>query len=115
MISYETRLGKVKVSSEYFAKLVGRAATSCFGVVGMVPYGGLQRIRRLLKKNKLDTGVVVTGDINSISIDLHIIVSYGMNINAIAKSIMHKVKYTVEEATGIKVDKVTIRVDGVKN
>ena len=51
---------------------------------------------------------------NSISIDLHIIVAYGMNINAIAKSITHKVKYTVEEATGIKVDKVTIRVDGVK-
>ena len=37
-----------------------------------------------------------------------------MNINAIAKSIVHKVKYTVEETTGITVDKVTVRVDGIK-
>ncbi len=114
MIQYETGLGNIKMSNEYFAKLVGRAATSCFGVAGMVPQG-LQKIKRFFKKNKLDTGVVVTGDINSVSIDLHIIVCYGMNITAIAQSIIHKVKYTVEEATGIKVDKVTIRVDGVKD
>ncbi len=114
MICYETRLGKIEVSNEYFAKLIGRAATSCFGVAGMVPTGKIQRIRKLFNKNHIDTGVIVTGDMNSISIDLHIIVTYGMNISAIAKSITHKVKYTVEEATGIKVDKVTIRVDGVK-
>lgn len=114
MISYETRLGEIKVSNEYFAKLIGRAATSCFGVAGMVPTGGIQKIKSLFNKHHLDTGVVVTGDVNSVCIDLHIIVIFGMNINAIAKSITHKVKYTVEEATGIKVDKVTIRVDGVK-
>ena len=38
----------------------------------------------------------------------------GYYTNAIAKSIMHKVKYTVYEATGIKVSKVRIRVDGIK-
>lgn len=114
MISYETQLGKITVSNSYFAKLIGRAATSCFGVAGMVPTGGMQRIKRLLNKSRIDEGVVVTGDVNAITIDLHIIVAYGMNINAIAKSITHKVKYTVEEATGIKVNKVTIRVDGVK-
>ncbi len=114
MITYETRFGKINFSNEYFAKLIGRAATSCFGVVGMVPHGPLQKLRKVFLKNKLDTGVVITGDINSISVDLHIIVSYGMNISAIAKSITHKVKYAVMEATGIKVDKVTIRVDGVK-
>lgn len=115
MISYETRIGTVKVSSEYFAKLIGRAVTSCFGVVGMVPAGGKQRLTQIISRNeRLDKGVVVSGDINSITVDLHIVVTYGMNINAIAKSIMNKVKYTVLEATGIKVEKVTIRVDGIK-
>jgi uncharacterized alkaline shock family protein YloU len=37
-----------------------------------------------------------------------------MNINAIAKSITHKVKYVVEETTGIEVGKVTVRIDGIK-
>ena len=116
MISYETRIGKITLSNSYFSKLVGRAVTSCFGVVGMVPHGGKQRFLGLLSKNdRLDTGVVVKGDFSSVTVDLHIIVSYGMNINAIAQSIMHKVKYTIYEATGIKVTKVTIRVDGIKD
>ena len=37
-----------------------------------------------------------------------------MNINAIAKSIVHKVKYVVKETTGIEVRKVTVKVDGIK-
>lgn len=116
MISYETRIGKITLSNSYFSKLIGRAVTSCFGVVGMVPHGGKQRFLGMLsKKDRLDTGVVVKGDISSVTVDLHIIVSYGMNINAIAQSIMHKVKYTIYEATGIKVTKVTIRVDGIKD
>ena len=115
MISYETRIGKITLSNSYFSKLIGRAVTSCFGVVGMVPHGGKQRCLGLIsKKDRLDTGVLVRGDLNSITVDLHIVVTYGMNINAIAKSIMHKVKYVVYEATGIKVSKVRIRVDGIK-
>ena len=115
MISYETRIGKITLSTSYYSKLIGRAVTSCFGVVGMVPSGGKQRILDMFsKKSRLDTGVIVNGDISSITVDLHIVVSYGMNINAIAKSIMHKVKYVVYESTGIKVSKVRIRVDGIK-
>lgn len=47
--------------------------------------------------------------------DLHISVIYGMNISAIAKSIVNKVRYTVEEATGLDVKKVNVFVDGMKS
>lgn len=116
MISYNTRIGKITLSNSYFSKLIGRAATSCFGVVGMVPHGGKQKVLGIIsRKKRLDTGVIVKGDISSITIDLHIVVTYGMNINAIAQSIVHKVKYSVFEATGINVTKVTVRVDGIKD
>ena len=39
MIAYETRLGKVTISNTYFAKLIGQATSSCYGVAGMVPKG----------------------------------------------------------------------------
>lgn len=114
MIAYETIIGTVHISNDYFAKLIGNAVSSCYGVAGMVP-SGKQRLSELLSRRPLaDKGIRVKGDINSISVDLHIIVTYGVNINAIAKSIVHKVKYTVEEMTGISVDKVTVRVDGIK-
>ncbi len=114
MVAYDTRIGKIGLSNSYFSKLIGGAVTSCFGVAGMVPAGKRQRIIGLVsKKDRLDTGVVVKGDFASITVDLHIAVTYGMNINAIAQSIMHKVKYAVFEATGIKVSKVRVHIDDI--
>ncbi|MBQ7045483.1 MAG: Asp23/Gls24 family envelope stress response protein [Clostridia bacterium] len=114
MIAYETRTGKVILSNEYLSKLIGNAVTSCYGVVGMVPRGSKQKIIGMVsKKDYMDKGIKVVGDADKISVELHIIVLYGMNINAIAKSIVNKVKYTVNQATGITVEKVTVKVDGI--
>ncbi len=115
MISYETMTGTVSLSKEYLSKLIGQAVTSCFGVAGMMPNGRKQRLFGLIsKKERIEKGVTVTGNIDHINVVIHIVVTYGMNINAIAKSIVHKVKYVVAETTGIQVKKVTVKVDGIK-
>jgi len=115
MISYDTIHGSIILSNEYLTKIIGQAVTSCFGVVGMVPCGSKQKLRGIVsKKEQIDKGISVKGNMDGVDIELHIIVSYGMNINAIAQSIVHKVKYTVTEATGINVNKVTVKVDGIK-
>lgn len=115
MISYETRLGTVEISYEYISKLIGTAVNSCYGVVGMVPSGKRQRIFNVVsKKDYADKGITVRGNADKISVELHIIVTYGMNINAIAKSIVNKVKFVITESTGITVDKITVKVDGIK-
>ena len=113
MIKYETHLGEITISQNYFTKLVGEAVSSCYGVVSMVPKG-VQRLRpKFLKKKYSDTGIRVYGNDHSLTIDLHIRVIYGMNISAISRSIVNKVSYVVEDATGIKVDHVRVHVDGV--
>ena len=115
MIAYETRLGKIDISEGYLSKLIGHEVTSCFGVVGMAPSSNRQKIYGLISKNQaLDTGIKVMGDADTINVELHIIVTYGMNINAIAASITEKVKYVVKETTGITVNRVIIKVDGIK-
>ena len=45
---------------------------------------------------------------------MHIIVEYGININTVCKSIVNRVKYALEKGTGIKVNKVYVRVEGVR-
>ncbi|MGN0173857.1 MAG: Asp23/Gls24 family envelope stress response protein [Acutalibacteraceae bacterium] len=113
MIRFETRYGEITIENSFFAEFIGNAVTSCYGVSGMVAKG-TQKIRRLFtKKDYHDTGIVVTGNIDKINVDLYITVMYGVNINAISKSIVHKVKYSVEEATGIQVNKVTVHIDGM--
>ena len=112
MISYENRNGTITISNSYFAKLIGNAASSCYGVAGMVP-NIPQKVVGLFRRTP-EKGITVKGNFDSITVDLHIIVSYGININAIANSIVHKVKYTVESTTVIKVKKVTVHVDGIE-
>lgn len=116
MIKFENHLGIIEITEGYFAKLIGNAASSCFGVAGMANSNAKQGIRSLFdrKKNYIDQGVLVRRDGNGLSVDLHIIVTYGLNISAIVQSIVNKVRYTVEEATGLDVKRVNVYVDGMK-
>ncbi len=114
MIAYETRIGTVNISNSYFSKLIGKAVTSCYGVAGMVAVGKQRLLQAVTRSEYADKGIRVRGNMDSIIVELHIVVTYGMNINAIAKSIINKVKYTVFESTGIEVEKVIVRIDGIK-
>jgi uncharacterized alkaline shock family protein YloU len=116
MIAYETRLGKVEISEDYLEKLIGHEVTSCFGVVGMVPRRVKQKLyNRFTKSNMADTGIIVSGSGDSISVEIHIVVTYGININAIAVSITEKVKHIVMEAVGLDIRKVTVKIDGIQS
>ena len=115
MIKIESYIGTTEISQEYFSALVGRAASDCFGVSGMsciTPVQGL-RAKFSVKENPTQ-GVRVRSIGGKLVVDLHIIVTYGVNISAIVKSIINKVRYTVEEATGLTVSKVNVYVDGLK-
>lgn len=115
MIKMETPLGAVEISQDYFANLVGHAASECFGVAGMIESTASQGLRYILRKEeKDDKGVKVRYGANGLIIDLHIAVTYGVNISAIVKSIVNKVSYTVQEATGFQVAKVNVFVDDMK-
>ncbi|MEG2074055.1 MAG: Asp23/Gls24 family envelope stress response protein, partial [Angelakisella sp.] len=89
------------------------AASECFGVSGMIssPYQGLKSI--VSSKEDPDRGVRVRINEGKLIVDLHIAVTYGVNISAIVKSIVHKVRYTVEESTGLAVAKVNVYVDSM--
>ncbi|MDD6728077.1 MAG: Asp23/Gls24 family envelope stress response protein [Eubacteriales bacterium] len=117
MIKFENPNGYIEVTNNYFSNLVGRAAQSCFGVTGMVNSNPYQSIKSAIMnkgaKENLDQGVVVKSVDDVLTIDLHISVSYGVNINAIVESIVNKVRYTVEEATDLKVSKVNVYIDAL--
>ncbi|MBQ3134178.1 MAG: Asp23/Gls24 family envelope stress response protein [Clostridia bacterium] len=115
MVRMENHLGIIEISQEYFSYLVGNAVQSCYGVVGMVRSGARQGLRSIFtRRAHADDGVHVHSDGDRLVIDVHIAVVYGMNISAISRSIVNKVRYTVEEATGLEVRKVNVFVDQMK-
>jgi uncharacterized alkaline shock family protein YloU len=115
MIRLENHLGLIEVSQDYFNEIIGGAVSTCFGVAGMANSNTRQGLRSKLSKKRqfLDQGVCVYKDGKSLMVDLHILVTYGLNIAAIVRSIVNKVRYTVEEVTGLQVSKVNVFVDGM--
>lgn len=113
MIKIENPMGKMNISQNYFAELVGHAAQSCFGVTNMVPYSAYQGISSVLKKEMPNKGVKVSLKDDKLNIEVHVEVAYGININAVSESIISEVSYNVEKATNLKVARVDVYVDKI--
>ena len=109
-----TRIGEIVIDNEVIAKYAGASAVECFGVVGMASVNMKDGIAKLLKRDYLSHGVNVTIENNKITIDLHIIVSYGVSISAVADNLISNVKYNVEEFSGLEVKKINVFVEGVR-
>lgn len=116
MIKTENHLGVIELHSHFFSDLIGHTVTSCFGVVGMANSGPVQNIRQKVFRHGtcIDRGVAVYLQNDELSADIHIVISYGVNIRAIVDSITNKVRYTVEQATGLKLKNVNVYVDEMK-
>lgn len=110
----DTGFGRLTLSEEAIATIAGAAAIECYGVVGMAGRKMTDGISELLGKENLSRGVAVTVDGASVYIDLSVIVGYGVRINEVARMMVDKVRYTVEKATGLRVAKVTVNVQGIR-
>ena len=109
-----TELGDVLIENDVIAKYAGSAAVECFGVVGMAAINVKDGFAKLLKKESLNRGVNVVVNDNKITIDFHIIVSYGVSVSAVADNLVSNVRYKVEEFSGLPVEKINIFVEGVR-
>ena len=109
-----TELGNVVIDNEVIAKYAGSAAVECFGVVGMAAVNVKDGLAKLLRKESLSRGVNITVADNKITVDFHIIVSYGVSISAVADNLVSNVRYKIEEFSGMPVEKINIYVEGVR-
>ena len=110
----KNELGVITIENEVIARIAGMAAMDCYGIVGMAAKNVKDGLVQLLKLESLTKGVRLTIAEDSAIIDLHIIVEYGTNIAAIGETLVSTVKYRVEEYTGLRVEKITIFVEGVR-
>ena len=112
--SYINDLGSVVIDNNVIAKIAGLTAIECFGIVGMAALSKSDGIVKLLTRNSITKGIKVEVEDNEITIDLHIIVAYGVQIATVTENLVDAVKYQVENTTGFKVNKINIVVEGVR-
>lgn len=112
-IKNEIDMGIVKISDEVVGVMAGLAATEIKGIVGMSS-GVVGGITQILKgKKNISKGVKVNVGEESASIDLYVVVEYGVKIPEVAQKVQEDVKRSVETMTGLTVSSVNIHVQNV--
>ncbi|HCQ88884.1 MAG TPA: Asp23/Gls24 family envelope stress response protein [Clostridium sp.] len=112
--SITNQIGNVYYSEEVLANIAGVSTMECYGVVGMASKNATDGLWELLKGENLCKGVKINTKNESLTVELYIIVEYGTKISVIANNIIQKVRYNMENFTGLKVSQVTVNVQGVR-
>ena len=115
MVGYSNNLGSIHYSEEVLGKIVGLSTMECYGVVGMVSQNASDGLWQLMRIENLTKGVKIKFTENQkLNIELFVMVEYGTKISVIANNIIQKVRYSVENYTGLKVASITVNIQAVR-
>ena len=104
-------LGRITISNEAVAQIVGHTAAECYGVVGMASRG---RLPRVLARDRLTQGITVGREGRGVRVDVYVIVEYGLNLAEVASTVRNRVAYEVERLTGLEVTAVEVHIEDVR-
>ena len=108
-----SKLGNIEIDKNVLAQLTYKAATESYGLVGFSSRS--KGIVDLLKgETATKGGNIVEINENQVDIEISVILQYGTNITTVANNIIERIKYTVETYSGIKVNLVTVSVQGIR-
>ena len=102
----------IKIADDVVATIAGKSALEVNGVYSMA--GGFAGgISEVFGKKSYTKGIKVDNNEKGLKIDVNIIVEYGARIPDVAYEIQSKVKNTIENMTGLKVEEVNVHIQGV--
>ncbi len=110
---FKNDYGIVSIDDNVLATIAGLSAMECYGIVGMASKNATDGFFELVRWENLAKGVKIYAKDNEVSVDLHVILQYGVRITVVAANIIEKVKYNLENYTGLNVNNVNILVQGI--
>ena len=108
-----TSLGGIHISPSAVATIAYHATLQSYGVVGLAPKNLADGIVKSITRDPA-RGVSVHYNGEDIDIEIHVIVEYGTRINSVAESVANTVRFHVEKALGLKVNKIDVHVAGLR-
>lgn len=113
-VNKKSTYGSIQISDSAIASLVGTAICECYGVVGVTSKKLSDSFNDILKRENYGKGVVVSNKNNVISVDVYVVLSYGVKISEVVHEVQKRVKYTVEKTLNMDVKNVNVHIEGVK-
>lgn len=104
--------GAIKIASDVVTVIASMAATEVKGVAGMSGGFTTDIVEKFGVKSS-SKGIKVQVGETETSIDLYLIVEYGVKIPDVAWEVQQNVKRAVETMTGLNVVEVNIHIQGI--
>lgn len=108
-----TSLGGIHISPNAVATIAYHAVLESYGVVGLAPKNLADGIVRSITRDP-SRGVSVVYNGEAIDIEIHIVVEYGTRIASVAESVSNTVRFHVEKALGLRVNRIDVHVAGLR-
>ena len=105
--------GTIDVSPRAVVTIVSHAVQQCYGVVGMASKRLVNGIAKLLVRDP-HPGIDVRVESDGITIDVYVIIEYGVRIRVVAESVQNTIKFHVEQAIGLPVKAVNVYIQGLR-
>lgn len=109
----EDNFGSIDISPTAVTTIASRAVNQCYGVVGMANKNLVNGIANLLSRDA-QRGIDVVIEDGEITIDVYVIVEYGIRIRTVAESVQHTVQFHVQKALGLPVRAVNVYIQGLR-
>ena len=106
--------GSIAISPTAIASIAGQAVLESYGVVGFAPRYFRNGIHDIFPRALFRRGLDVRVISGVIHIDLFVVIEYGTRISEVAHGLMNRVKYVVEQATGLPVAEVNVHVQDLR-
>ena len=104
--------GMIKISDEVVETIASVAISEISGV-SSTGSGFVDGIAKRLTKKPVTSGIKANIGEETVSVDINIVVKYGVRIPEVAWEVQDAVKREIELMTGLTVDKVNVRVVGI--
>jgi len=113
MTTNSNHQGSVYILPQAIKTVARNAALQAYGVISLAPANPAETVSRFFKK-EADVGILVNAEEDGVSLELNLIIEYGLRIKSVADSVAESVKYSVEKTMGIPVKRVDVHVRGLR-
>ena len=113
MTTQNTQQGSIFILPQALKTVARNAALQSYGVISLAPANPAETVSRFFKK-EANVGILVETEEDGVSLEINLIVEYGLRIKSVADSVVESVKYSVEKTMGIPVKRVDVHVRGLR-
>lgn len=118
-VAKKTKYGEIKISEDAIAQVAGEAATSCYGVMGLVSKNTLtsaisEGVNKLLKKRDYVKGVYCLKAKKGYQVDVYIVVAYGVKLTEVVMEVQKKIAYDLKKTFPIDFWRVNVFIQDVQ-